>query len=881
MAHKPLHNSGFFRSGSLMTRKLLGIFLIIPLIIGWLGIRGQRTGIFSSDVGIALVAVTFTFCMIWIVWLSARSVNNTDRLRRESEEKLRQNEERLKYHVENSPLASIEWDRNYITTLWSKEAEHIFGWKASEVLGKRIEMLNMIHPDDTHLVNETMKRLSGGKEKIVVSNNRNITKSGAVIDCTWYNSVLLDENGQMFSVLSLIQDITESRKAEKLLLQSREQYRMLVEMSPYALFVNRNDRVVYLNPAALELFGATNPDQLLGKSPFDLFHPDSHALVKKRIELLRKGTIVPLIEEKIMRLDGTVREAEVTASPFIDQEGQAIQVILHDITENRKAQALANRYQLISKYARDPLLLVDLQGCIIEVNETCEIFYGYSREELLLMRIPDLREDGSMLSKEQIEQARKDGLLFETMHKRKDGTLIPVEVNSRGVIIENKEMLLSGIRDISERRKKESELVKLNQTLKALDKCSQAMVRVTDESSFLNAVCNIVVEDCYYSMVWIGYAVDDHVKSVKPMAYAGFEQGYLETLQISWTDNERGKGPTGTAIRTGQITTCRNMLTDPNFGPWRYEAVKRGYASSVALPLTASGKPFGALTIYSRDPDPFTPGEIDLLSELANDISYGVTAIRWKIAQAEAEEQLKKYAADLKDLNATKDKFFGIIAHDLKNPFASILGTSELLSANPDQFDEQTVKKFSVLMHSAARTGYAILENLLEWSRSQTGSLAYNPQSILIRNLIEQNLSGVSVIAANKNIKLGLSVPSRLVVLADSNMMQTILRNLLTNAIKFTPSGGKVEVIATKRQHEAIITVRDTGTGIPENDLKKLFRIDIKYTNIGTAEERGTGLGLLLCKEFVEKHDGKIWVESKVGKGSSFMFSIPLPKEQI
>jgi PAS domain S-box-containing protein len=863
-------------SGSEMARKLLIGFLILPIIIGYIRIAGERKAIFTSDAGVVLVAVTYTFCLIWLAWLTARSVNLSDAKRRRSEEKLRQNEQRLKYHIVNSPLAVVEWNENFIVTQWSTEAERMFGWKSEEVLGKPINDLNLIVEEDIPLVEQTMSRLVSGKEFTVTSTNRNYTRSGAIIECTWYNSVLIDENGQMSSVLSLVQDITERRIAERQLLLSRERYRALVEISPYAVFVNRNNKIVYVNPAAMDLFGASDPRALLGKTPYDLFHPDSHEIVKKRIGRLKQGFGVPLNEEKIVRLDGTVREVEVAASAYTDQEGKAIQVILHDITANKKALAIMYRYELITRYARDPLLLLNLDGKILEANQAAETFYGYSREDLLELRIPDIRADGTALAERQMQGARDHGILFETYHKIKNGTVVPVEVSSRGVMVDGQEMILSVVRDITERKKKEIELLKLNQTLKALDRCSQVMLRVNDESSFLREVCQIIMEDCHYTMVWIGYALEDEDKTVLPMAHCGLDAGYLETLHITWADTERGRGPTGTAIRTGQVIKCENMLTDPQFSPWREQAAKRGYAASISLPLIANNKTLGALTIYSPDTNPFSDKEVELLVEMANDLAYGITAIRWKIAQARSEMKLKKYAADLKELNATKDKFFSIIAHDLRNPFASILGTSEILSENPEQYDQATIRKFSKLMHQAAKSGFAILENLLEWSRSQTGNLSFNPQKLIVRDIISQNLNNVAVMAANKNISLQTVVNGNEEIFADANMMHTILRNLLTNAIKFTPPGGKVTVYSKQTGLETLFTVKDNGIGIAEKDVDKLFRIDVKFSNIGTAEERGTGLGLLLCREFVEKHGGKIWLESKPGKGSSFKFSIPV-----
>ena len=197
-------------------------------------------------------------------------------------------------------------------------------------------------------------------------------------------------------------------------------------------------------------------------------------------------------------------------------------------------------------------------------------------------------------------------------------------------------------RDITDRKKKEEDLQKLNQTLKAHNKSSQAMMRALDEDQYLKEVCRIITEDCGHMMVWIGFAENDDGKSVTPVASSGFEDGYLEHLDISWADTERGRGPTGTAIRTGKPSGCRNMLTDPAFKPWREEAMKRGYASSLVLPLLTGKKAFGAMTIYSKEPDSFTADETALLTDLSDDLAYGILTIRLQKARALAEETVRK-----------------------------------------------------------------------------------------------------------------------------------------------------------------------------------------------------------------------------------------------
>jgi len=214
--------------------------------------------------------------------------------------------------------------------------------------------------------------------------------------------------------------------------------------------------------------------------------------------------------------------------------------------------------------------------------------------------------------------------------------------------------------DISGHKKAEEALHKSSRTLKALSNSSKAVIRAEDETSFMNDVCAIIVEDCGFSMVWIGFAENDEAKSVRPVAHAGLEEGYLETLQITWDDTERGRGPTGRAIRTGKVAVCRNMLTDPAFTLWREEALRRGYASSIVFPFWADDKVFGAITIYSKEADPFSEEEVKLLAELADDLAYGIMTLRMRAAHKAAETALRSSEARYRNLFETMSEGFSI-----------------------------------------------------------------------------------------------------------------------------------------------------------------------------------------------------------------------------
>jgi signal transduction histidine kinase len=240
------------------------------------------------------------------------------------------------------------------------------------------------------------------------------------------------------------------------------------------------------------------------------------------------------------------------------------------------------------------------------------------------------------------------------------------------------------------------------------------------------------------------------------------------------------------------------------------------------------------------------------------------------------KEALLEMNNKLYELNASKDKFFSIIAHDLKNPFNTILGLSELLKDETKSGNLETIDEYSDMIYNSAAQTLRLLENLLDWANSQRGKISFNPIPIKLKELFNEEFSVLNDMAKGKNIELKSSFSDNLTIIADKNMIKTILRNLISNAIKFTHKNGKVEVKAMAINNQVEISVSDSGIGMTKEIIAKLFRIDANQSTPGTENEKGTGLGLVLCKEFIEKHGGKIWVESESGKGSTFKFSIPL-----
>ncbi|PID89489.1 MAG: hybrid sensor histidine kinase/response regulator [Bacteroidia bacterium] len=282
----------------------------------------------------------------------------------------------------------------------------------------------------------------------------------------------------------------------------------------------------------------------------------------------------------------------------------------------------------------------------------------------------------------------------------------------------------------------------------------------------------------------------------------------------------------------------------------------------------------------------FKLGAVDYVSKPFNEQELFVRInnhLELKKSKEQIEEQnkeLNRKNLQLTELNQTKDKFFSIVAHDLKNPFNTILGFAKLLVFKMQKYKPEQIHEFSKLIYDASEKGYKLLENLLEWSRSQTGRIQYVPEIINLAALADNTIDLFKGGAATKSISLSSDVAADDFAYGDEYMIKTILRNLVSNALKFTENEGSVSISTQEAGEDFIeVLVMDTGIGIQKEKREQLFNIGTHFSTKGTANESGTGLGLILCKEFVEKNGGTIRIESELKKGSTFIFS--LPKKEI
>ncbi len=329
-------------------------------------------------------------------------------------------------------------------------------------------------------------------------------------------------------------------------------------------------------------------------------------------------------------------------SQFAELEHKIKQAVSRKIAEDSLRKSEEKYRQLIQN--SDEAIVVAQDGILRLVNQRAVELSGYPEDELLSMSFLEFihPDDRAMVAERYQQRLRGEGvpMRYPFRLNPKDGSTKWVEIGAIIIDWDGRPATLNFLTDITERKRAEDALHSRNRALLLISNADSLMMHATEEQTLLDEICKMIIGTGGYRMVWIGFALQDATKSVKPVAQSGFDDGYLETINILWADEKRGKGPTGTAIRTGRYCIARNIRTDPAFIPWRDAAIRHGYQSSIALPLENEGAIFGALNIYSGEPDRFDDDEIALLSQLARDLSFGIHTLRAQVLRRKAEEAL-------------------------------------------------------------------------------------------------------------------------------------------------------------------------------------------------------------------------------------------------
>ena len=838
------------------------------------------------------------------------------------------------------------------TAKWSDQLFRIFGMDPLKDKEPNIqEYYHMVHPHDLGVLQDHFQD-AVNKSKSFDLEYRIMDNKGDIHHVHSVGKIIRDKQTGKPLMFGIYQDITRRKLAEKALAESERKYKTLVESLPDIIYIysSRYD-VTYVSSSIQKILGYTGKEMKQNPRLW-------YKAIKKQHRKLKDDAIAGCRFNKAYDIEYQVKDKNGKYHWLRDRkisshkvgEEIIIEGIASDITSLKEAETSIKILSNAIENSGNEIYIFDRKNLSINfANKRAERNTGYNREELERISFLELQNDLSLKDFKDklssLESSNEKSIRFETLFSRKDTSLYPVEVNLSKVPLENNNLFLSIVTDITERKKIQEQLIRSEENFRMIfNNAPLGIFRSTEQGKFIEVnpklaellgyknpeevLKNIksIGKDVYVAPVDrertidLAYEGKDilitentykrrngelfigrlYLKSVKD------QEGKIEYLEGIVEDITEQKAAEKKLIeseerfrRLFEENAAMMLIINPLDGKIM-EANKAalsfyGYSSkemnklhifdlnllnnerireemSLAVEYTKNYFMFQhrlkngdkrAVEVYST---PLKFGRKILLFSIIHDITD----------RKKAEDALKKSERSLKELNTTKDRFFSIIAHDLKNPFNSILGLSELL-ARVEEIDAiEKTARYGGLINEAAKSGFHLLENLLEWSRAQTGRLKFEPEIIFIREIVDEAYSLLKLHAITKNIKTVLDVPSEITVFADRNMIRTVIRNLLSNAIKFTPPDGLIVVGANIRENEVHLVISDTGKGMSPENQQKLFRIEETYTTPGTGNEKGSGLGLILCKELVEKNKGKIWVTSKPGEGSNFGFSLPL-----
>jgi PAS domain S-box-containing protein len=621
------------------------------------------------------------------------------------------------------------------------------------------------------------------------------------------------------------------RHEEEKIRKSEEKFRIAYMTNPDLININRLSDGMYIsiNDGFTRILGYTEEDTI-GRTSLDMniwVNPEERINLVNT--LMAKGEIKNF-ETKFLSKDGNIVNG-IMSSSLIDLNGVPhILSIIKDITIHKKAEeALAKEQFLINALMNnlsDHVYFKDRDSRFIRINKSLAHSFGLDDPAQA-----EGKTDFDFFTREHAQQAFEDeqtiistGQLLNTEEKETHPNRPDTWVSTIKLPLTDKNGNIIGTfgisRDVTKRKQAEEELAQEQYLMRTLMDNLPDHIYFKDHESHFLRVNKALAQ-------FLG--LNDPARAIKKTDFDFFTGDHA---QQAYEDEQK-------IIRTGQLLSTEEKET--------HHDRPDTWVSTIKLPLSdKDGNIIGTFGI-SRD---ITKNKL-------------------------AEEEIKLKNELLQIINSEKDKFFSILAHDLRGPLSAFVAATQIITEEIQTMGIEEIKEITLSMKTSATNIYSLLENLLEWSRLRRGVMDFIPEKINLKKKIEECIEILSESARKKGIEILISIPEVIDILADRHMFDTIIRNLISNSIKFTPVGGKVTFTAGYiEDHIVEIKIIDSGIGMTPELKDKLFLLNEKTSRKGTEGESSTGLGLLLCKEFIEKHNGKIWVESEVGKGSTFSFTI-------
>jgi len=743
--------------------------------------------------------------------------------RKKAEEILLESEARLRNFLQEVQSVSIQgYASDGTVQYWNKASEVLYGYTEKEAIGRNLREL--IIPSEMKKDFElALQQMAETGLAIPPSEMDLIRKDGSFVSVLSSHAIVqLAGHPQEFFCIDI--DISERKLTETALKESNELLSTFMKYSPIYAFIKEvsssESRVLRASENYKDMIGVPG-SEMEGKTMYDLFP----------LEYAAKFTADDwsvVSSSKILKVDEELNARNYTTFkyPILLGNKKLLAGYTIDVTDYIKAEEalkLAKEsYVDIFNSVSEAIYVMDETACFIDVNKGAEKMYLYSKEELIgqtpmSVAAPGLNNMDKILRLMQKVIETGKSCQFEFWAVRKNGEIFPKEVIVNKGKYFGKDVLIATARDISERKQAEEALFQEQLFSKALLDNIPCIFFLYSYPELKMLQWNKLHETLfgYEAAEMEGrYVMDWHVPEAEELV--------LKSTKLLM---EKGQDSIETLLKTKDGRLIPFLLSGVNF---------------------------------KRDGKQYLMG-------VGTDISK----------QKKSELEIKLKNQELLKMLAEKDKFFSIISHDLRSPFNSFLGLTQIMAEELPGLTMEEIHKFALSMRNSATHLFRLLENLLEWAQIQQGLIPFCPDVFVLRQMLYESIEIMAETAKDKQIEISIDVNDSIQIVADCNMFQTIIRNLVSNAVKFTQIGGKIHISAKSISESLVeISISDTGIGMNKFIRDHLFCIDINTSRKGTNDETSTGLGLIICNDFIAKHGGELWVESEEGNGSTFKFTI-------
>jgi len=628
-------------------------------------------------------------------------------------------------------------------------------------------------------------------------------------------------------IVSVLEDKTQEREMQASLKSSERNFRLLFESSPLGTYIaTPQGKILDGNPALLQMLGSPSIEatKQFNVLEFPPLVENGYAEIFKQCV---REKIIRFIEIEYTSKWGKSAWYSSYIIPLTNDQNEveSVYTLMENITDRKNAEEALKESEAWYRQLADLTfegIIIHNNGIAKSVNRAFLQMFGYTQEEILGKNVVDLVMHPKDHEKIWQNVAKHVARPYEVTGITKEGSHINLELEARNVKIGNRLSRVAAVRNITERKKAEQAIKDREEKFRSFVDNSVDAIRLVDEEGKI-----IFVNESHYTLT--GYKKSE------------VEGKYIWDFLYGAIPEEKQ-----TPGRYQKMKDTIQRVMHSNFNKY--------LGARAVKAKTKSGKIIETHEAIFK----FSTSQGKRFGSIIRDIT-----------------QMKQQEKELQELIATRDKFFNIIAHDLRNPFNTILGFSEILKKSAEDSDSSRTRLYAEKVHRSAKRTYELINDLLQWSRLQTGKMQFQADNIRLCTVVSHVEELLKASLEQKQLQLENHFPPEMQLYADRFMLETILRNLISNAIKYSYNQKLIRIHATEHARETVIAVEDQGVGIDPEKIDALFQIDNQFTTPGTQNEVGSGLGLMLCKEFVEKHGGRIWAESEPEKGSVFLFSLP------